>query len=125
MAFSKLTSKKLGNAPLNHTPNSVSKTLEYAYTELRMAELAKELGKRKDEKRYRNLSQSYKIIFDASNNSFCPKDKYGNFLPWPEKGRLTEGFGCVESNLFQQVWFVLYDIKGLINLKGGRGNDYS
>ena len=85
-----------------------------------MAELAKELGKSEDEKRYRELSQSYKNIFDASHNSFCPKDKEGNFLPWPEKGRLTEGFGSVESNPFQQGWFVPHDIEGLIKLKGGR-----
>ena len=118
--FADLTSKKFGNAPLGYTPNSISQTLEYAYTEWCMAELAKELGKSEDEKRYRELSQSYKNIFDASHNSFCPKDKEGNFLPWPEKGRLTEGFGSVESNPFQQGWFVPHDIKGLINLKGGR-----
>lgn len=114
------TSKRFGNAPYGYVPNSVSETLEYAYTEWCMAEFAKALGKTEEERKYRELALSYKNIYDADHNSFCPKDEKGKFREWPENGRLTEGFGCVESNPFQQGWFVPHDVDGLVRLKGGR-----
>lgn len=114
------TSKRFGNAPHGYVPNSVSETLEYAYTEWCMAEFAKALGKTEEERKYRELALSYKNIYDADHNSFCPKDEKGKFREWPENGRLTEGFGCVESNPFQQGWFVPHDVDGLVRLKGGR-----
>jgi len=40
-------------------------------------------------------------------------------MPWPETGRINRDYGCVESNLYQQGWFVPHDIKGLTNLMGG------
>lgn len=114
------TSKRFGNALHGYVPNSVSETLEYAYTEWCMAEFAKALGKTEEERKYRELALSYKNIYDADHNSFCPKDEKGKFREWPENGRLTEGFGCVESNPFQQGWFVPHDVDGLVRLKGGR-----
>lgn len=114
------TSKRFGNVPYGYVPNSVSETLEYAYTEWCMAEFAKALGKTEEERKYRELALSYKNIYDADHNSFCPKDEKGKFREWPENGRLTEGFGCVESNPFQQGWFVPHDVDGLVRLKGGR-----
>ena len=85
-----------------------------------MAEFAKALGKTEEERKYRELALSYKNIYDVDHNSFCPKDEKGKFREWPENGRLTEGFGCVESNPFQQGWFVPHDVDGLVRLKGGR-----
>lgn len=38
----------------------------------------------------------------------------------PEKGRLQEGYGCMECNAYQQGWFVPHDIKGMVALMGGR-----
>lgn len=85
-----------------------------------MAELAHLLGKYEDEKKYRRLSYSYRNIYDKSKSSFRPKDKDGNFMPWPEAGRLQEGYGCIESNPYQQGWFVPHDVEGMIELMGGK-----
>lgn len=114
------TSRMNGNAPHGYVPHSISKTLEYAYTEWCMAEWSKDLGKTQEEQHYRELAQSYRNIYDNEHQSFRPKDEQGQFLPWPAKGRLTEGYGCTESNPFQQGWFVPHDIDGLAELMGGR-----
>lgn len=114
------TSHLFGNAPLGFVPNSISETLEYAYTEWCMAELAKELGKTEEEKKYRELALSYANVYDSEKQSFRPKDEKGNFLPWPEEGRLKESYGCVEANPYQQGWFVPHDIEGLVRLMGGK-----
>ena len=113
------TSKRFGNAHLGYSPNSISNTLEYAYTEWCMARLAQALGKEADAEHYARLAQSYRNIYDAVKHSFRPKDEQGNFLPWPEKGKLEEGYGCVESNELQQGWFVPHDIEGMVELMGG------
>ena len=114
------TSTLFGNAPLGFVPNSISETLEYAYTEWCMAELAKALGKTEEEKKYRELALSYRNIYDSEKRSFRPKDEKGNYLPWPEEGRLKESYGCAEANPFQQGWFVPHDIEGLEQLMGGK-----
>lgn len=114
------TSNKFGNSQYGYAPNSISETLEFAYTEWCMAELAKGLGKKEREKYYLNLSQSYRHIYDEEHRSFRPRDSKGNFKPWPQKGRLAGGYGCVESNPFQQGWFVPHDVDGLARLMGGK-----
>lgn len=114
------TSQIFGNSRYGYVPGSISQTLEYSYTEWCMAELAHLLGKYEDEKKYRRLSFSYRNIYDKSKSSFRPKDKDGNFMPWPEAGRLQEGYGCIESNPYQQGWFVPHDVEGMIELMGGK-----
>lgn len=118
--FAVNTSSRFGNGKLGYCPNSISETLEYAYTEWCMAELAAKLGKTAEEKKFRQLALSYKNIYDADKSCFRPRDKEGNFLSWPDNGRLEEGYGSVESNSFQQGWFVPHDLNGLFGLMGGR-----
>ena len=118
--FAVNTCAKFGNNALGYAPNSVSKTLEYAYSEWCVAELAKQLGKTVDEKKFRLLAQSYKNIYSSEHKSFCPRLPTGFFRPWPEEGRLKFSFGTDESNLYQQGWFVPHDLPGLMELMGGK-----
>ena len=113
------SSKRRGNGELGYSAGSISETLEYAYTEWCMAQLAKSLGKEADAAQYAKLSQSYRNIYDAEKHSFRPKDKKGVFEEWPEKGKLEEGYGCTECNELQQGWFVPHDIPGMVELMGG------
>ena len=116
------TTEKFGNGSLGYTLGNsmVSQTLEHAYTEWCMSELARMLGKSDDQQKYLKLSQSYKNVWDSEMNWFRPRNKTGEFEPIPEKGRLREGYGCTESNPFQQGWFVPHDLDGLAELMGGR-----
>jgi len=115
------TSEKFGNThPGGYTPGNISMTLEYGYTEWCMAELARQLGKEADHDKYLGRSAAYKNIYDKEKNSFRPKMEDGSFAPWPEEGRLKEGYGTVESNPYQQGWFVPHDIEGMAELMGGR-----
>jgi len=115
------SSEKFGNAEKGYAPGSsgISYTLEYAYTEWCVAELAKALGRKEDETIYRGLSQSYKNIFDKDKMCFRPRMEDGTFGSWPKEGRLKEGYGCMECNPWQQGWFVPHDIQGMTELMGG------
>ena len=100
--------------------NSISNTLEYAYSDWCMAQLAKELGYQDDYTKYNSRAKAYRNIFDKDVGWFRPKKNDGTWQEWPEKGRLREGYGCIESNPYQQGWFVPHDIEGMIELMGGK-----
>ncbi|MDR3297001.1 MAG: GH92 family glycosyl hydrolase, partial [Prevotellaceae bacterium] len=117
------TSEKFGNGTLGYLPSergySISETLEYAYSDWCMAELAAALGKADDEHRFRLRAQLYKNIFDDSTGWFRPRKQSGEWEPMPPEGRLKEWYGCIESNPYQQGWFVPHDVDGMVELMGG------
>ena len=114
--------EKFGNKELGYTPNplSISYTLEYAYFDWCVAQLAKGLGKRDDEQKYLQRSQFYHNIFDNEKGWFRPKLKNGSWEPWPAEGRLKQWYGCMESDPYQQGWFVPQDVDGMFALMGGK-----
>jgi len=101
---------------------SIANTLEYAYNEWCVAMLAKDLGKTSENEKYLQRSLSYANIFDPEKKWFRPKDQNGDWQPWPAKGRLQQEYGCVESNPYQQGWFVPHDVDGMVKLMGGKEN---
>ena len=116
------TSKKFGNDELGYSPGSlsISLTLEYAYFDWCISQIAKELGKTDDEKAFIEKGQAYKNIFDKEKGWFRPRNADGSWEKWIENARTTEWYGCIESNPYQQGWFVPHDIPGMIELMGGR-----
>ncbi|MBN2765902.1 MAG: GH92 family glycosyl hydrolase [Paludibacteraceae bacterium] len=116
------TSAKFGNDSLGYSATNVgiSHTLEYAYTDWCVAQLASKLGKTTDEKLFLEKSQAYRNIFDTEKGWFRPRLSNGEWEPWPEDGRLKEWYGCVECNPYQQGWFVPHDVSGMVELMGGK-----
>lgn len=120
--YAENTVEKFGNGPdgYSYTFPGISNTLEYAYTDWCFSELAKALNKSQDEKIYLQRSKDYKNIFDKSVGWFRPRNQDGSWEKWPVNGRLTQSYGTVESNPYQQGWFVPHDIDGMTALMGGR-----
>jgi len=116
------TSKRFGNDSLGYSPGalSISNTLEYAYTDWCIAQLAKGLNKTETEQVYWAKSQAYRKIFDPEKGWFRPRKNDGSWEDWPENARTKEGYGTIESNPYQQGWFVPHDIPGMIQLMGGK-----
>ncbi len=108
--------EKFGNEPHGYTPNSLSHTVEYAYTDWCVGRLAEMLGKSEDSEKYYRRSLAYKNIWDPEVRWMRAKDEDGKWMEWSEK--TTYGQGCIESNPFQQAWFVPHDIQGLMELMG-------
>lgn len=120
--YAKNTSKLFGNDKLGYTgpPFSISNTLEYAYADWCIAQVAKGLGKTEDAKLFEQKGQAYRNIFDQEKGWFRPRLEDGSWEVWPEKGRTKEWYGTIESNAYQQGWFVPQDIPGMIALMGGQ-----
>ncbi len=136
--FSKNTVERYGNGAKGFSvgPNSISNTLEYAYADWCVSELAAEMRMAggsdqhrfdnseirtfsADYLKYRRQSHAYKNVYDPAYHWFRPKKDDGSWESWPAEGRMKEGYGTVESNPYQQGWFVPHDIRGMIELMGG------
>jgi predicted alpha-1,2-mannosidase len=119
------TARKFGNGDLGYTPSpdySISSTLEYAYTDWCMSVLAKALNKDDDALYFARRAQAYRNVFDKEKGWFRPKTSDGVWEEWPEDARIQEWYGCIESNPYQQGWFVPHDIPGMTLLMGGEKN---
>ncbi|WP_342648047.1 GH92 family glycosyl hydrolase [Mucilaginibacter sp. CSA2-8R] len=114
--------EKDGNGNKGYTPGSLSLsyTLEYAYTDWCAAQLAKAVNNNNDQKFYTSRAEAYKNVFDKDKGWFRPRADDGRWLAWPDSGRLTQWYGCIESNPYQQGWFVPHNIEGMVQLMGGR-----
>nr|WP_282456459.1 glycoside hydrolase domain-containing protein [Chitinophaga sedimenti] len=121
-AYAKNTVEQFGNGDKGYTPGglSVSLTLEYAYFDWCMAQLATALGHTNDSKRYTARSSNYRKVFDAEKGWFRPRGDDGAWLPWPAEGRMKQGYGTIESSPYQQGWFVPHDVPGMTTLMGGQ-----
>ena len=116
------TSRLFGNDSLGYTPSDlcISHTLECAYTDWCVSQLAARLGKTEDAKAFAQKSRAYRNIFDREKGWFRPRRADGSWAPWPENARTTEWYGCIESTPYQQGWFVPHDVEGMVELMGGR-----
>ncbi len=116
------TNEKFGNGTLGYTPGgtSIAKTLEYAFDDWCLSQLADSLGKKDDADKYAARSLDYKNIFDTTHQWFRPRNEDGLWQPWPKDGRLTDWYGTFETNPYQQGWFVPHDVDGMVALMGGK-----
>lgn len=111
--------KKLGYVPEDKSGNSVSKTLEYAYNDWCIAQIAL---RAKDSIQYHNYmdrSNNYKNVFDASINSMRPKLANGNFRAEFDP-KDTHGQGFIEGNALNYGLYVPHDIPKMIEMMGGK-----
>ncbi len=113
---------RFGNGAKGYTAgeNSISETLEYAYSDWCLSTLAASLGKTSDAAVYAQKAKAYINIFDTAKHWFRPRNADGSWVAWPKEGRLKQDYGTVESNPYQQGWFVPHEIDGMVALMGGR-----
>lgn len=108
------------DSKLGFSPEGISHTLEYAYNDWCAGRLAEMLGKTDAAKMHYERSKFYTNVWDSSVGWFRSRNKDGSWLEW--EGREKHGQGCVESNPWQQGWFVPHDVPGLIRLIGGKSS---
>jgi predicted alpha-1,2-mannosidase len=101
---------------LGFAPGSISVTLEDAYFDYCAGRFAEALGETNDARQLMRRSLNYRNIYDPSIGNMRAKNADGSWTEW--RGLTGRGQGCVESNPYQQGWFVPQDVPGLIQLMG-------
>ncbi|HWD87257.1 MAG TPA: GH92 family glycosyl hydrolase [Mucilaginibacter sp.] len=109
--------RKNGVVLADDEPESVSKTLDYAYDDWCIAQMAKMLNKPKDYAEYIKRAQYWKNVFNDQNGFMQARVDGGWYTPFDPtdiNNNYTEGNGWQYSFLAPQ------DVEGLINRMGGR-----
>ena len=109
--------KYLGYIPGIEETESVSKTLEYAYDDWCLSQMAEALNKTSDYRLYIRRAQSYKNIFDPSSGFMRAKENGSWLVPFDP---LEKNSFFTDSNSWLYSFFVPHDVKGLIKLMGGK-----
>ena len=114
--------KTLGYVPYDVGINeSAARTLEYAYDDFTIYQLARTLKKPKKEiKYYAERSLNYKKLFDPSSGLMRGKNKDGSFQSPFNPFKWGDAF--TEGNSWHYSWSVFHDVQGLIDLMGGKAN---
>jgi predicted alpha-1,2-mannosidase len=93
-------------------------TMEYAYQDWTLAQLAKALNKKEDHRYFLKRSENYKNLFNQKSRYIQPKDSLGH---WTEPfDPLLYDHGYIEGNAAHFSWFVPHDLPGLFTLLGGK-----
>lgn len=109
--------KKNGFISIDDEHESVSKTVEYAYDDWCIAQMAYMLGKTEDYKYFMKRSQSWKNLFDPQAGHIRPKKNGGWEKPFDPR-EVNNNF--TEGNSWQYTFFVPQDIPGMIEAFGGK-----
>ena len=113
--------EKYGYMPENIQTQSVSITLEQAFDDWCVAQLAKKLGKNDDYERFMKRSAFYRNLFNPETGFFQSKNDKGEWIePFdPYKYGANGGYPFTEGNAWQYFWYVPQNIPDLITLTGG------
>ena len=116
--------KTRGFIPFNVTDQynsenwSLSRTLEYAFDDFCIAEMAKKMGKTDVANEFYKRSQNYRNVFNPATGFMQPIDDKGVFQRDFNPDEYTAHI-C-ESNAWHYFWSVQHDINGLVSLTGGQ-----
>ena len=109
--------QELGYLSTDHH-ESVSHTLDYAYSDFCIASCAEKLGQNDIAETYRTASQNYRHLFDVETGYMRARDNQGNFRP--DFSPYSWGRDYAECSAIQATLGVLHDIPDLIQLMGGK-----
>lgn len=109
----------LGYVPYNVGINeNVARTLEYAYDDWCIAQVASKLGKADDAARLEKASQNYRNLFDPETKLMRGRNADGTFqTPF---SAYKWGDAYTEGNAWHYTWSVFHDVDGLAELMGGK-----
>ena len=110
-----------GYLPEDIIHQSVSMTLEMAYDDWCVAQLARKLGKTEDYQKFLRRSANYRNLFDGQTQFFRPKNKAGHWIePFdPLKYSGNDDGPFTEGNAWQYLFYVPQDMGDLVRLTGG------
>lgn len=116
------TYARLGWVPFDKENESLSKTLEYAYDDYCVAQMAKALGKPADYAQFMKRAASYRNLYDPGIGLMRPKDSQGRWRTPFDPHAYGEGAtsDITEGTSGQYSWYVPQDVPGLMALMGGR-----
>lgn len=107
--------KKLGYLPVEKYDWSASKTMEFAYNDYCVAQVAKAVGKTDDYKFFMSRSGNYKNVYNKEIGFMQGRNSNGEFVV-DDENKLR---AFCEGSHWEYLFCAMHDIPGLIQLMGG------
>lgn len=111
-----------GYVPADQVDHGASETLDYAYDDFCIAQVAKALGREDDYRRFAKRALNYRTIYDPSAGFFRARNADGSWhvhSPHQPFDEFAWGGPYVEGGAWQCGWAVQHDPAGMIELMGG------
>ena len=102
----------------------VSNTLDYAFDDWNVAQMAKALGKADDFKYFTKRANNFRNVFDKENGYVRPRLADGSWVEAEsafgdqKRSDSWKGTGFIEGNAWQYTWFVPHDVNALVEMLG-------
>ena len=115
--------RKLGYLPSDTVEEAVSKTLEYAYDDWAVAQMAKAAGAMDDHRTLLAQSRNYRHLFNPANHFMQPRATDGQWMtPFDPRGlgHFKKWRDYTESNAWEATFLNQHDIYHYMTMFGGR-----
>lgn len=110
---------KRGYVPIDKEPEAASKTVEYAYDDWTIAQMAKAMGKQDIADRFYKRAGNWRHVFDPETGFVRARKSDGSFRTPFDPAAVGYGSDYTEGNAWEYSWYVPQDTAGLIKALGG------
>lgn len=98
-----------------YCPGNAGETLEWAFQDWALSEMAGKLGRKKDQRVFAKRAEGWRALYRPENQLVFPKTASGEWL----HDDPLNGQGWIEANAWQGTWSISHDIAALADLQGG------
>ncbi len=111
--------RELGYVPIDEEGEAASKTLEYAYDDWTIAQMAQAMGKADIAAEFSRRAANWKHAFDPATGFMRARRRDGSFREPFDPSASGYGTDYTEGNAWQYSWYVPQDVAGLAAAHGG------
>jgi predicted alpha-1,2-mannosidase len=110
---------KLGYVPIDKEPEGASKTLEYAYDDWSLAQMAKAMGRSDIAATFTKRAGNWRNAYDPKTGFMRARKSDGQFREPFDPDAAGYGTDYTEGNAWQYSWYVPQDVAALVKAMGG------
>ena len=110
---------KLGYVAIDKEPEAASKTVEYAFDDWTIAQMARKMGKTEIADQFEKRASNWRNSFDAKTGWVRARLSTGDFRTPFDPTAIDYGSDYTEGDAWQYSWFMPQDEGGLVKLLGG------
>lgn len=110
---------KHGYVPIDHDGEAASKTVEYAFDDWTIAQMARAMGRNDIADQFTKRAANWRNVFDPKVGFVRPRKANGEFREPFDPARAGNDSGFTEGNAWQYSWYQPQDELGMIKLLGG------
>ncbi len=111
--------QKLGYVPIDQEPEAASKTVEYAFDDWTLAQMARAMGRQDVAAEFERRAGNWRQVFDPATGFVRARKTDGSFNTPFDPAAVGYGSDYTEGNAWQYSWYEPQDIGGLIGALGG------